>query len=370
MASQEDTPSPYKAYINQKHFGHLDGLRFICISMVLWHHYSPIERSTAQLFSRGFLGVDFFFVLSGFLITTLLLRETRTYGQFSMKNFYIRRAVRIIPVYYFVVTVISLYYIVAQGQTEYLAGTPYYYLFLSNFLTEHTPLLEITWSLSVEEQYYLLWPLLLLILPGRIMVPTCLFLIALNVIIALDLFGIDPISGGVLLFKLPNATYAPIIMGSLAAVLLDKPRSFEGLYRFTHQRWAALVGFVFLVLVFQFGPSNVIGLQNFIIHRAMTFILIALIVREDNPLSPFLKNRIVKRVGAVSYGVYLYHLIALDVTHRGTGAVGVDNPWAIFTIYCLLSYVMAEISFRPLEAYFQRFRPKEHRTPLAEGSKA
>lgn len=366
MVIQNSAPDPYTAYMNQKHFMHLDGLRFICIAMVLWHHYSPIEKSTAQLFGRGFFGVDFFFVLSGFLITTLLLREAKTYGHFSMKNFYIRRAVRIIPVYYFVVTIISLYFIVVQGRTEFLELVPYYYLFLSNFLIEDIPLLSITWSLSVEEQYYLLWPLLLMLLPARALVPVSIFLIALNVVIALDLFGIDPVTTGVLIFKLPNATYSPIIMGSLAAILLNRPHSFDWLYRWTHYRWFAPAGFVFLIIVFQFGPDRVIGIQNLIIHVAMTLILIALVVSESNPLSPFLKNGIIRRVGAVSYGIYLYHLIALDITNRSTGAIGVDNAWLIFVSYCLLSYILAEISFRTLEAYFQRFRPREHRTPLSK----
>lgn len=358
MVTQNSALDPYTAYMDQKHFTHLDGLRFICIVMVLWHHYSPIEKSTAQLFARGFLGVDFFFVLSGFLITTLLLRETETYGQFSMKNFYIRRAIRIIPVYYFVVTIICLYYIVLQGRTEYLTIAPYYYLFLSNFLIDDIPLLSITWSLSVEEQYYLLWPLLLMLLPARALVPVSVLLIALNVVIALDLFGIDPVTTSALIFKLPNATYAPIIMGSLAAVLLNKPRSFDRLYQLTHGRWFALASFVFLIIIFQSGPKNVVGIQNLIIHTTMTLILIALVVCENNPLSPFLKNGVVRRIGTVSYGIYLYHLIALDITNRGIEAIGVDNGWAIFAIYCTLSYIMAEISFRTLEAYFQRFRPK------------
>lgn len=93
--------------------------------MVLWHHAQPIKVQGLPILDRGFLGVDFFFVLSGFLITTLLLREADRYGSFSLKNFYLRRIIRIIPVYFFVVTGVSVYYILIEGQTEYLELLPW-----------------------------------------------------------------------------------------------------------------------------------------------------------------------------------------------------------------------------------------------------
>jgi peptidoglycan/LPS O-acetylase OafA/YrhL len=86
-------------YRTRSRFGTLDGLRFLCIAAVLWHH-SPVlgamPAPTTNL-QRGFLGVDFFFVLSGFLITTLLLREEQRDGSFSLTGSYIRRARRILP---------------------------------------------------------------------------------------------------------------------------------------------------------------------------------------------------------------------------------------------------------------------------------
>ena len=89
----------------------------------------------------------------------------------------------------------------------------------------------------------------------------------------------------------------------------------------------------------------------------MTFCLIALVLREKNALSPFLQQPLVARVGAVSYGIYLYHLIALDVVHRIL-PVEMLPKWAIFPVFAVTAYLFAEVSFRTLEAYFQRFRPK------------
>ncbi len=90
----------YDAYLRRRHFGSLDGLRALCIGAVLWHH-SPLmdPASPVQLLTRGFTGVDMFFVLSGFLITTLLLREEQATGRISLSAFYWRRALRILPGY-------------------------------------------------------------------------------------------------------------------------------------------------------------------------------------------------------------------------------------------------------------------------------
>ena len=349
----------HEAYRSRRRFGNLDGLRFICISMVLWHHNAPLWEEDLMLATRGFLGVDFFFVLSGFLITTLLLRERAERGEFSMRNFYLRRILRIVPVYFFVVTAVASYYILVQGQTDLLRLLPFYYLFLSNFLTEHIPLLTITWSLSVEEQYYMLWPLILLVLPPRLLVPVCLALIALNVALALDLFGIDPVAAGPLLFTLPNATYAPIIMGSLAAVILHHRRGFDAAFAAAGWPGAAVAGFAVLVAVLQFGPGNLIGLPNLAVHTMMTFILVALVVREETAITPFLAHPLVARIGVVSYGMYLYHLIALDIVNRTGRILGIEpSTWTVLGLYFVLSWLIAELSFRTLEAWFQRYRPK------------
>ncbi len=358
-AQAQEADAAFEAYRARSRFGNLDGLRFICIFMVLWHHNPMVPSDVMQLFGRGFLGVDFFFVLSGFLITTLLLRETARTGKFSMRNFYIRRLLRIVPVYFFVVTCVALYYIGVDGRTELIRLLPYYYLFLSNFLTEHIPLLTITWSLSVEEQYYMLWPLALLLLPPRFLGPACLILIALNVAGAMGLFGTSPLTFGPLRIALPTATYAPIIMGSLAALWLHKPASFARLYALTSARPTPVLLGLFLIAFLQFGPENVEGLPNLVIHASMTLLLVSLVVREDTLLTPFLTLPFVARVGVVSYGIYLYHLIALDVVMRLSAAMGGLPSGVVLICYSLLAYLVAEISFRTLEAWFQRFRPRE-----------
>jgi peptidoglycan/LPS O-acetylase OafA/YrhL len=358
----------YEAYRARTHFGNLDGLRFVCIFAVLWHHYSPIPNEGIRLLNRGFLGVDFFFVLSGFLITTLILREIDTYGNFSLRDFYLRRIVRIVPVYYFVVTCVGAYFIFVQGRTQYLDLWPYYYLFLSNFLIEDIPLLSITWSLSVEEQYYMIWPLILLLFPARYLWLICLAFVAINVLGILGVFGFSARTAGSLVFKLPSSTYAPIILGSLAALLLHKPTSFAALNRLAGGYWSVLLGAIGLALIIHLAPGDLRGFPNLAIHLAMTFVLIALVVRENTVLTPVLTLPPIARVGVVSYGMYLYHLIALYVVWEILGgAVGGLAPWPKFICYFGLAYLMAEASFHTLEKWFRRFRPKKRTPPASKG---
>jgi peptidoglycan/LPS O-acetylase OafA/YrhL len=102
----DHTPAPevrlpsYERFREIKIFNSLDGLRCLSIVAVVWHHVAGHWLSGVHLMSVGYLGVDFFFVISGFLITTLLLREKEKYGRISLKNFYMRRSLRIFPLYY------------------------------------------------------------------------------------------------------------------------------------------------------------------------------------------------------------------------------------------------------------------------------
>lgn len=359
MTSDGAGQAPFDSYQAQRRFGSLDGLRFICILAVLWHH-APVWQTleTGGILSRGFVGVDFFFILSGYLITTLLLREEARDGAFSLKGFYWRRILRILPVYFFVVTLMAIYFIGIKGETQYLELLPFYYLFLSNFLTSDIPNLAPTWSLSVEEQYYMIWPLLLLLLPRRAILPMLGVLIALNVLGVMGAFeflGVRPVTAGVLRFALPTATYAPILMGSVIAILLNAQKTYSILFRLFGARWACLPAFAALAFILSVAPPDLRGLPNLTMHLAMSVCLITLVIREDHVMAPMFGWRPIARVGEISYGIYLYHLLAL---YAVSTVVNVNEaPWAVFAIYALVAVGVAELSFRTLEAFFQRARP-------------
>lgn len=344
-------------YLHTRHFGSLDGLRFLCIGAVIWHHSPLWETMGSKILSRGFTGVDFFFVISGFLITTLLLRERAATGRISLRGFYWRRFLRIVPIYFLVITAVGAYYIFAKGERQYLEIWPYYYLFLSNYLTQHIPTLSITWSLSVEEQYYILWPLLVVLVPLRAMPAVLVGLIALNLAAvtgALRPLGIVPVQAGPLVLQMFAATFTPILMGSGAALMLHSRRGFALLAPLLGHRAAPLILLTLVIVLLSVLPGDLVGWPNMILHGTMTLALISTVIREDNVLRPVLAWGPIARIGQISYGIYLYHLIALHVIANILGITG----WAQLFLYAALAIVMAEISFRTYEAWFQRLRRK------------
>lgn len=355
VSEDQDRHAGFARYRATRHFGSLDGLRFLCIMSVLWHH-APIwtqMEDPARILTRGFLGVDFFFVLSGFLITTLLLREEDAKGAFSLRGFYWRRILRIVPVYFLVVTAVGVYYIFVKGQTHYLAQWPYYYLFLSNFLIDDIPLLAPTWSLSVEEQYYMIWPLLLMLMPRRLLLPVLAGLIALNLLAVtgrLTGLGIVPFTVGPLRFEMFTATYAPILMGAGLGLILHRAAGFALCARFFAPALMPILLFLGLGIFIHILPPNVAGWPNLVLHVVMTGCLASLVIREDNILYPLLSLRPIVWIGVVSYGVYLYHLIGLHIATIAVGAVGIAHQGVHAVLYLGITFLMAGLSFRYFES--------------------
>lgn len=349
-------------YLRTRHFGSLDGLRFLCITAVIWHHTPGSSKfvDISMLTVRGHVGVDFFFVLSGFLITTLLLREEASKGRFNLRGFYWRRALRILPVYYLVVGLAAFNEIVLNGETGSVALLPYYIFFLSNFLTEHITFLDPTWSLSVEEQYYLIWPTLLLLLPRRWIAPLLLGLIAIHLVAALALFdriGVTAIEAGPLLIGLGDATPA-ILMGSLAAIVLNNSVGFARVAPLLHAKITPWLCFGLLIFALVSLPDVLRGWPNLVVHGLMTSMLISLVVREDNGMIRMLKLLPIVRIGQISYGIYLYHMFTHGVMLIVFTRLGVNSSALFFITYYVLTILIAELSFRTYEAWFLNLRHK------------
>lgn len=349
----------YDAYLRRRHFGSLDGLRALCIGAVLWHH-SPLmdPASPVQLLTRGFTGVDMFFVLSGFLITTLLLREERATGRISLSAFYWRRALRILPGYLLLLTAMSVYWIGVKGQHQLAGLVPYYLLFLSNFLTEHIPLMTITWSLSVEEQFYLVWPLTMVLLPFLARRRMALLLGAIAVFLAVALgagAALPRIQTAHAIFALPVMSYTALLSGALAALILNERGGYRVLSALCGFPGAPVVFLGLLLAWLQVSPENLKSWPGAVMYGLMGLLLVSLVVREDNALRPVLTLAPIRRIGEISYGIYLYHLIGLHIAHETVLRLlpaGTLANWVMTLIYVPVSLLIAEISFRTFERYF------------------
>jgi hypothetical protein len=208
MNSKNEGTSALAGFWGASYFPALDGLRAICILLVIFNH----TRCHYPPFIYGWVGVDIFFVLSGFLITTLLLRERESYGNLSLKGFYTRRAFRILPVYF---VVLAGYLVLIpllrdwKRWEEMKLALPYLLTFTQEFRPAATGnIYNQTWSLGYEEKFYLLWPLLVLIgFPFRTR--------RIGILIA---------AASLILLLPPTGarSYGGLFLGALFGVVLDK----------------------------------------------------------------------------------------------------------------------------------------------------
>ncbi len=347
------------AFLAQQRFGALDGLRALAILAVLIHH-SALARPEG-IWSRGFLGVDLFFVISGLLITTLLLRERDREGRISLSGFYWRRGLRILPLYLLVVTAVGGYFVLWKGSAEMARLWPGYYLFLANFLTDHIPTLPPTWSLSMEEQFYLVWPLVML-LPRKFCGPLLLCGIALNLLAvtgALAPLGIRAFGLGPFWFQIQGGTYAPLLIGAGLALLLHSPRGFRGLWWLLGRPAAHVVAGLLLAALCVLLPQTLEGWPYLLLHLLIAGLLASLVLREDGPCQRLLQLAPLGRVGTVSYGIYLLHLIVLHAVTTLAAPLGLAAESPLFlTFYWGGAYLLAELSFRFYESRFLRLKYK------------
>src|SRR5262249_33574495 len=152
------TPTPFR---DRKVFASLDGLRAIAVFGVVWHH---VARGRPLFFAeQGALGVQLFFVISGFLIATLLLREKRRTNTIALRAFYVRRALRIFPLYYVAllvrIVVVALFAADSSDGAAFFGNLKYFATFTSNWFVGSSPhvIFAFAWSLAAEEQFYVVW---------------------------------------------------------------------------------------------------------------------------------------------------------------------------------------------------------------------
>jgi peptidoglycan/LPS O-acetylase OafA/YrhL len=344
----------------------LDGVRGLAILFVLLSHVQSLP------FGGGFIGVDLFFVLSGFLITTLLLEERRETGTVSLKAFYVRRALRLLPalVAMLAAMVVLVAVFDAPGEAANARTSAVMtLLYSSNWFMAYKafpyPGLFATWSLSVEEQFYLVWPLLLITLmklkfPPRGMVAV----VAAGMLLSAGLRALLwKTTGSFERVFFGSDTHADgLLAGSLAGLLLSQgwvPPS-------RLLKLAAHVVLGVLILFLYWGwlaDDYVLAGGLFILNLGMTALVVAL-VRDPGPLLlGFFEFGPLAWLGRISYGVYLWHMVLFG----WSGRVPLLKRAGSWPLTIALTIAVAALSFylleRPLLRLKRRFSRVSPQSP-------
>ncbi len=307
----------------------LDGLRALSIVLVMgFHKLGPVSAFLGTQLS-GWAGVDLFFIISGFLISSILLREQDKTGTFSVKNFYARRWLRICPAYY-VFLAVMFGFMLLRGQHDYaafaIAG-----FYLTNLdmvagwgMLPATTGLSHTWSLSVEEQFYLLWPATMKIAKGRTM---ALCLVAISAVYFWRLYLVSTGASWLRMSAGLDTKIDSILLGVVLALLWRMPTFTAALKTFCSKSYTQFAALAAVLLSLHFLGHPSIGEQaeqlNFWAFRmpftliSMTTLLLTLIANPHSVLAKFLSTKPMVFVGKLSYSLYLWHVIVnFPDTHR------------------------------------------------------
>lgn len=341
----------------------LDGIRAIAVIMVLAYHLK------LALFKSGFLGVTVFFVLSGYLITGILISEVEEEGTIDLKNFWLRRIRRLVPavmsmavVIIFVSAVVNRV-IFTKGCKDFLASVlgfnNWWQIFnkVSYFEAAGVPSpFTHCWSLAIETQFYLIYPLILLGIyklvksreegrakRGLLFAGVTLLLALISVILMIVLF--DPQQDASRVYYGTDTRAFSLLFGALLAILWE--------YQMVPRRLSASVNMVlgsvsFAVLLVMTIAIN--GSSNFwyrggqFVGTILTVLVIYTVSGRKTWLSRFLSNPVLKWIGDRSYSIYLWHYPIILLISKGIKA-----SWWITLIEIVLSVVLAELSYRFIE---------------------
>ena len=341
----------------------LDGIRAIAVIMVLSYHLK------LSLFKSGFLGVTVFFVLSGYLITGILISEVEEEGTIDLKNFWLRRIRRLVPavmsmavVIIFVSAVVNRV-IFTKGCKDFLASVlgfnNWWQIFnkVSYFEAAGIPSpFTHCWSLAIETQFYLIYPLILLGIyklaksrgegrakRGLLFAGVTLLLALISVILMIVLF--DPQQDVSRVYYGTDTRAFSLLFGALLAILWE--------YRMVPRKLSASVNMVlgsvsFAVLLVMTIAIN--GSSNFwyrggqFVGTILTVLMVYAVSGRKTWLSRFLSNPVLKWIGDRSYSIYLWHYPIILLISKGIKA-----SWWITLIEIVLSVVLAELSYRFIE---------------------
>jgi peptidoglycan/LPS O-acetylase OafA/YrhL len=345
------------------YFNGLDGIRaFAAVSVMIAH---VIEISGSPLYHAidylGFNGVIVFYVLSGYLITSLLLLEKENHGKINFKNFYVRRILRIWPLYFFIIA-ISLFFFDFHPPTWVLF---FYLLILPNFPHaagySWNPSVQI-WTIGVEEQFYMFWPFLanrskqfvwkflVLFIPIWTILPHLIAYVSLKT----GLLSHDTLAYVTKFFW--GAKFNCMAIGALLAYVNLNHK--QWLYTFFKSKLTFVAACVIWFIAFYFELY-----QSYFNHEILALATAVVIGYITNHRTILFDNQLIKFLGKISYGIYMYHwlvagfVITYYRSHFNPQLQDIDVLYVVI-LSSILSIALAYFSFHYLEAYFLRLKEK------------
>ena len=305
------------------YFKDLDAIRTIAALMVFCSHATKLgsikisNKYLANFWTTVFdggTGVLIFFVLSGFLITYLILSEVKQKGSFNLKNFYLRRILRIWPLYFVLLIFAYFIYLPVLGHfsninvTGIWSHAGYYFGMLSNFDVLRDPMgdfipVGITWSVAIEEQFYLVWPLLFFFIPSKRY--QYIFYISLFLSLAFKIYNYDKPA---VLYYHSLGVVPYLSIGGLAAYYSINSEKFRSLFKGRNNWFIYVAGFLCLYLYnfMQISPILVTLLQAL-------FFAWVILDQSHNASSPLKLSRfkVLTKMGKYTYGIYMLHQTVL-----------------------------------------------------------
>ena len=338
---------------NTKYIGEIDGLRAIAILFVIFFHLNQ------DFYSNGFLGVDIFFVISGFVITNSLHQDYKKNNKINILNFYIRRIIRLYPALVFTVLLTCILYfffgyliqsnlLVKSSISAIFAFSNIFYIIGGSdyFLQSVTNPLLHTWSLSLEEQFYFIYPFILsIILFINFKYNNSYYYILLIILITflLSLYIFLQANDNILSnFYFPLSRFWELILGCLTYYIYNNKNYLK------NNNFIFIISFL-LILFLQYNTEIIKNLRVEII--IYTFLTVLIILSGGSIQRLFLGNKIIIYIGKLSYSLYLVHLPIIYFSELYLG-----NFTLNYYFYSLLfSFIFSFLSYHYIENFF-RFR--------------
>jgi peptidoglycan/LPS O-acetylase OafA/YrhL len=348
-----------------KYHKELDGVRAVAVFMVIFFHFF-FELNLPPLINKianfGRTGVSLFFVLSGFLITRILIETKESPGYFS--NFYVRRSLRIFPLYYFYLTLIFIILPLISGKpippfNLQVYNWTYLQNFALSFRWEHVSPRHL-WSLSVEEHFYLFWPLLIYLLSITKIVLASVLTIVIAFVVKYFMIEYDYLA-----YYFTFARMDELSMGALLAVLEIKNKLIaRNANKFLLLSVILAVPTIALLTIFTDIDNTIIQIvkYNLLAFTYLSMIGYIISLRETGWVKRFLSTKPMVYSGKISYGLFVYHPLCIIAVWNVFPKMNLAILFVIVVGFSLLvasaSYYLFELNFLKLKRFFEYKREK------------